>query len=87
MDDKITVQRANVILQISPQQVDYYLNQGYNVINAKGEVVQASVPKDVGTLQKAYVDHLKEIEELKDKIKKLEAKRTTTKKKAETSKE
>ena len=50
MDDKITVQRANVILQISPQQVDYYLNQGYNVINAKGEVVQASVPKDVGTL-------------------------------------
>lgn len=85
MDDKITVQRANVILQISPQQLDYYLNQGYNVINAKGEVVQASVPKDVGTLQKAYVDHLKEIEELKDKIKKLEAKRTTTKKKAETS--
>lgn len=86
MDDKITVQRANVILQISPQQVDYYLNQGYNVINAKGEVVQASVPKDVGTLQKAYVDHLQEIEELKDKIKKLEEKRTN-KRKAETSKE
>lgn len=84
MDDKITVQRANVILQISPQQVDYYLNQGYNVINAKGEVVQASVPKDVGTLQKAYVEHLQEIEELKDKIKKLEEKRTT-KKKAGTS--
>lgn len=86
MDDKITVQRANVILQISPQQVDYYLNQGYDIINAKGEVVQASVPKDVGTLQKAYVDHLKEIEELKNKIKKLEEKRTT-KRKAETSKE
>ena len=82
--DKVIVQRANVVLQVSPQQVDYYLSQGYNAMNEKGEVIQASVPKDVGTLQKAYVDHLKEIEELKDKIKKLEEKRTT-KKKAETS--
>ena len=82
MDQKtVTVQRANVVLQISPQQIDYYLNQGYDVINDKGEIIQASVPRDLGTLRKAYIEHVAEIEELKEKIKKLEEKR---KKKVET---
>jgi len=64
----VTVQRANVILQISKEQLDYYLTQGYDVIDSKGNVIKASVPKDLGTLQKAFVDNQAEIERLKKQI-------------------
>lgn len=74
--NKIFVQRANVVLQISEQQVDYYLSQGYSIINENGEVIQASVPKDLGTLQKAYVEHLREIEELKKQLDELSAQKS-----------
>lgn len=83
MNDKVTVQRANVVLQISPQQVDYYLNQGYNVINEKGEVIQASIPRDLGTLQKAFVEDKNTIEALQAEIAELKKKlkRANSKKK------
>ncbi len=88
-DEKVLIQRTNVILRVSKQQVDYYLNQGYNVIDEQGNVVKASIPRDLGTLQKAYVEHLKEIEDLKMQLKELSsqkpdnspvAKRTSRKK-------
>lgn len=81
MDDKITVQRANVVLDISPEQLDYYMSQGYDVINDRGDVVQASVPRDLGTLQRAYVEHVAKIEALQEEIKNLKAPKRTTKKK------
>lgn len=81
MDDKITVQRANVVLDISPEQLDYYMSQGYDVINDRGDVVQASVPRDLGTLQSAYVEHVAKIEALQEEIKNLKAPKRTTKKK------
>lgn len=68
MDNTVIVQRANVILKINPQQLDYYLSQGYSVINERGEVIQASVPRDLGTLQKAYIEHTEEIKALKAEI-------------------
>lgn len=64
----LTVQRANVILHIAPEQLDYYMSQGYNVIDADGNVVKASVPRDLGTLQKAFVDHQNKIAELEAQI-------------------
>lgn len=69
----ITVKRANTILDISNSQLDYYLNQGYDVIDEMGRVIQASVPTDVGTLQKAYLDHTNEIEAMSAEIEKLKA--------------
>lgn len=79
----ITVKRANVILGISESQLDYYISQGYDVIDETGKVIQASVPTDVGTLQKAYVDHLNEIEALKETIEALKAPRKKRKNKDE----
>lgn len=85
MDNKVLVQRANVVLSVSPQQLDYYMTQGYDVINEQGEIVQASVPRDLGTLQKAYVEHTEEIKALKEEIKKLkEGTKRSPKKKIET---
>ena len=82
MNERVTIQRANVVLQVSPQQVDYYLSQGYNVINEQGEVIQASVPRDLGTLQKAFVENANiieslhaEVADLKKKLKKATSKK------------
>jgi len=83
---KITVQRANVVLQIHEQQLDYYLNQGFNVIDEKGEIIQESIPRDVGTLQKMYVEHTNEIKSLKEEIEALKeelARRNSRKKKTD----
>lgn len=77
----VTVQRANVVLEISESLVDRYVDQGYNVIDAEGNVIKASIPKDVGALQKAYVDHLQEIEKLKVEIGQLKQKKQSRPKK------
>lgn len=79
MDDRVIVQRANVVLRISPQQVDYYLSQGYNVIDENGNIVKASVPKDLGTLQKAFVEHTAQIDALKEEIAKLKKRNSKAK--------
>lgn len=69
----VQVRRANVILDIKEEQINEYLGKGYDVINSKGDVVQASVPNDANVLRKAYVDHLKEIKTLKETIDSLNA--------------
>ena len=69
------VRRANVILDVKEDQVQRYLDMGYDVIDEQtGNVVKASVPRDVKTLQIAYEKHIREIEELKLEIKKLKSK-------------
>ena len=77
----VTVQRANVVLQISEALVDRYVDQGYNVIDANGNVIKASIPRDLGTLQKAYVNHLREIDALKKEIEQLKQKKVNRTKK------
>lgn len=82
-----TVQRANVILQISdePDVIQKYRDKGYNVIDSTtGEIIERAVPHDTEALQ-LLVNELRqqlqqkdsEIEELKKKLKK--AKKQTTK--------
>lgn len=72
----VTVQRANAILQVPEEWVDRYIDQGYNVIDEYGNVIQASIPKDLGTLQKAYVEHTQKIKELEEIIEQLTAKKS-----------
>lgn len=72
----VTVQRANAILQVPEEWVDRYIDQGYNVIDEYGNVIQASIPKDLGTLQKAYVEHTQKIKELEETIEQLTAKKS-----------
>lgn len=71
----VMVQRANVILSVSEDQLDYYMNQGYNLIDEQGNIIKSSVPRDLGMLQKAYIDHKAEIERLKAEIVKLQKQR------------
>lgn len=76
MDDRktVTVQRANVILDVPEEWVDRYIDEGYDVIDNKGNVIKKSIPRDLGTLQKAYIDHIHKIEELESEIEELKTK-------------
>jgi paraquat-inducible protein B len=67
MENTITVRRANVILDISPDDKKKYLDMGYVVINANtGEILEESISNDVATLQANVV-------ELKGKLAKAES--------------
>lgn len=67
MENTITVRRANVILDISPDDKKKYLDMGYVVINATtGEILEESISNDVATLQANVV-------ELKGKLAKAES--------------
>lgn len=83
MDDRktVTVQRANTILQVPEEWVDRYIDQGYDVLDNKGNVIQKSIPKDLGTLQKAYVEHTAKIKELEKEIEQLKMKKAGRQKK------
>lgn len=83
MDDRktVTVQRANTILQVPEEWVDRYIDQGYDVLDDNGKVIQKSIPKDLGTLQKAYVEHTAKIKELEKEIEQLKMKKAGRQKK------
>ncbi len=65
------IQRANVLLDVKDDEVGYYLNLGYNLLDEHGNVVKESVPTDIHTLQKHFVDSKKQIADLQDEIAKL----------------
>lgn len=76
----ITVRRANVVLDVPEEQKAEYLARGFDVINANGKVVEATVPEDLNTLKTAYSNHLMQIktlqaenQKLKDEIAQLKA--------------
>lgn len=59
------VQRANVVLSISPEDKEKFMEQGYSVIDEKGNVIEYAMPTDVPTLQK-LVRELESAVKLKD---------------------
>lgn len=81
------IRRGNVVLRVDEALVDYYVNMGYDLIDEEsGSVIRAAIPKDVGVLQKFYIEHMLRIEQLEDKVAELsteiEALKKSTKKPA-----
>lgn len=73
------VRRANVILTIKDSEVERYLDLGYDIIDEMGNVIRESIPTDVGTLRRAFVEHTKTIADLKaeiDNLKKARSRKT-----------
>lgn len=73
------VERGNVVLHVDDRDVDYYINMGYNHTDEQGGIISAALPKDVGVLQKYYVEHLAKIESLEKEIANLTAGNTAAK--------
>jgi len=69
----ITIKRANVVLSIEEDELDKYFEKGYSVIDQFGNVVKASVPTEVGALQRALQDEMAKVAALEKQIKKLKA--------------
>lgn len=79
----VQVERGNVILRVPEDDVQRYYDQGFNLLDDNGNVIKKSLPNDVGTLQKAFINHTKKIEELESEIAKLKAKKRSSKKKTD----
>lgn len=68
----VTVQRANVLLDVPEYQIDYYLSQGYNVVDEYGHIIKESAPTNLGALQKKVREQAIEIENLRQQIESLQ---------------
>lgn len=64
----VEVERGNVVLEIPEDYVQRYIDRGFNLLDKNGKVIKASIPNDVGTLQKAFVEHTEEIKKLKAEL-------------------
>ena len=62
------VRRGNVSLKVTKQEADKYFDMGYNVYTLDGKLIREAVPKDVPTLQKAFLDNKAKIAELEEEI-------------------
>lgn len=78
----IIVRRGNVRLRVQDQDKQYYIDQGYDVLNDKGKIIEKALPKDTGQLTKMYLEaraeadkYKQQIEDLKKEIKKLKKKK------------
>lgn len=65
------VERGNVVLRVKDEEVQHYLNLGYNLTDDYGHVLKRSIPTSIGELQSAYVTQTAKIAELEDTIAKL----------------
>ena len=76
----VKIQRANTVLDIEDEDVERYVNLGYNVIDNKGNILREAIPNDVGVLQRAYIENRRKIEQLEKQIKELQVKLQDAKK-------
>ena len=79
-------QKGNLVSRIEESQINELLNQGYDIIDEKGSVLHKAVPTDPVLLKRAYVDNMRQIEELKKEIEALKAAQKKSVAKAETAK-
>ena len=76
-ENKIRVERGNVVLYVFEEERRHYLQLGYNVTDEFGNIVEESVPRDLGTLQRYYVESKKKIADLEAKVAELESGKST----------
>jgi len=85
IEDTYKVKRGNVSLKVSKNEVNKYFDMGYDIYSLDGKLLKRAVPKDVPTLQKAFLDSEKRIAELEAEIASLKEqlnKKATTRKTA-----
>jgi chaperonin cofactor prefoldin len=74
MSTTIRVQRANVVLDIRPEEKERYKEMGYSVIEVgTGKVLEEALSNDVNVLRAQVADLKKVIEDKDEEIKKLKA--------------
>ena len=64
----VYAERGNRVKQISEQDIQKYVEQGYIITDGRGTVIKETVPTDLSELKLEYNKHLAEIESLKQAI-------------------
>ena len=65
MAGTIRVQRANVILDIRPDEKEMYMEKGFSVIDATtGDILEEAMPTDVNVLQLKVKELQKALEDI-----------------------
>ena len=64
----IRVERGNVVLHVMDEEKRHYMQMGYNVTDEMGNIIEAAVPRDLGTLQQFYVEGQRKIAALEAEI-------------------
>lgn len=67
------VQRGNVFLTVSEDEINKYMAKGFSVVDERGRVIRQSVPTELGPLQKAYSEHVETIKKLTAEVEKLKS--------------
>lgn len=69
----IYAEQGNRVKVIQETEIQRYVEKGYTITDGMGTVIRETVPTDMASLRLAYVDHQKEIKELKERIAELES--------------
>lgn len=69
----IYAEQGNRVKVIQENEIQRYVEKGYTITDGMGTVIRETVPTDMASLRLAYVDHQKEIKELKERIAELES--------------
>lgn len=67
------VQRGNVFLTVSDEEVNKYMAKGFSIVDEYGKVIKQSIPTELKELQKAYSEHEAIIKQKDAEIAKLKA--------------
>ena len=69
----VRVERGNVVLKVEEDEIQHYLNLGYNITDDRGHILKRSIPTQIGELQSAFVANMAKIAELENTVAKLTA--------------
>lgn len=61
--------KSNRVQPVTESDIQYYINQGFSIIDSKGNVIAESVPEDVMSLKAAFKRHTEEIAKLRACVK------------------
>lgn len=61
----LLAEKGNKVKEINESQIEACVQQGYRIVNERGQVIQETVPTDLATLKLAYRQNAETIKALK----------------------
>lgn len=65
-------EKGNKVKEIDESMIDSCVEQGYKIVDERGNLIKDTIPTDLPTLKLAYTKHEKTIKELRATIESLE---------------
>lgn len=72
-------ERGNVVLDIKPEEADFYLGKGYSIYEGN-QLIKKAAPQSIAEYKQELKEAQERIQELEQKVAELQAKKQTKKK-------